>query len=621
MQKMKEKIFKMKIKKISKYLIFILLVFVTLNVNADYPSCLVGLARGEKNELTVGDTVTVNLGNDNSATNMFIYKYSYTVRYDSNIFEIVKENNHYIRPSDGWNIISEDITHENTISFVVSTTDKLKMVAGKNNITPNSIASVKFKVKSVTSSSTNISLEYPSNYSYYSSDAPYIEPDYNDEDVINCDISTLTLFFKSDINTLSSIKIDNKEITGYSESKYSYNLTVEGNKDSINIEVTKKDNKSSLSGDIGTKSLNYGNNTFNIYVTSESGVKKTYTLNVLRQDNRSSINTLKTLKLSSGTINFKPDVNEYKVTVKNNVEKVTITSTLTDTKSKYRENFAKKEIELLEGNNKIEITVIAENGKENTYTINITRELSSNNTLKELYINDESIKLHNNAFTYTYNVPNNVESVSIEAIPTDSKADVDIRNISQLEVGENVIDVFVTAQNGDKVSYTIYVVREALISNNSKLRILTVKGYKLNFNQGTNYYNLKIKDEDSLDINAVPEDETAKVEIEGNRNLVNGSIIKINVRAEDNTVTRYFINIEKKKNNSFIWIIILLLLLIGIAVAIIILLKKKKQKEDESINVEPTSIDSEQESNTNEEATVNIQTEEKPLDVTENKDE
>ena len=46
---------------------------------------------------------------------------------------------------------------------------------------------------------------------------------------------------------------------------------------------------------------------------------------------------------------------------------------------------------LNEGINKIEIKIIAENGSERTYTLNITRELSGNNTLKELKIdkNDE----------------------------------------------------------------------------------------------------------------------------------------------------------------------------------------------------------------------------------------
>ena len=54
------------------------------------------------------------------------------------------------------------------------------------------------------------------------------------------------------------------------------------------------------------------------------------------------------------------------------------------------------------------------------------------------------------------------------------------------------------------------------------------------------------------------EDENATVTVEGNKNLVNGSIVKINVKAEDNTVVRYFINIEKdSEGSSFIWIIVL----------------------------------------------------------------
>ena len=83
------------------------------------------------------------------------------------------------------------------------------------------------------------------------------------------------------------------------------------------------------------------------------------------------------------------------------------------------------------------------------------------------------------------------------------------------------------------------------------------------------------------------EDENATVTVEGNKNLVNGSIVKINVKAEDNTVVRYFINIEKdSEGSSFIWIIVLLPLIIILTIIVIILIKKNKRKQNKKTKVE-----------------------------------
>ena len=384
----------------------------------------------------------------------------------------------------------------------------------------------------------------------------------------------------SKVNTLSSLKIDGKVVDGFIETKKEYNVNIDEKTEKINIEAIEKDPKSSVSGDIGSRELKYGINTFNIDVTSESGVKNTYTINVTRIDGRSKNNTLKSLKTSSGIINYKSDIKEYNISVKNEIDTITIYATLADNKAKFKEDFTKKEIDLIEGINKVMITVIAENNDENTYTINITRELSSNNTLKELMVNNELIKLSKNEFLYNYKVGNEIENVTIDAVATDSKAKVDIAPFSSLQVGDNEIGIRVTAPNGEFVNYTLVVTREPKLSNNSKLKSIVIDGYKLSFNKDIEYYDLKIKEEDSLNIKVEQEDEKAEVNIEGNNNLINGSIIKINVKAEDGTYTRYFINIEKKKNsNLLLWIILLIILIAIILTVIIMLLKKNKKKK------------------------------------------
>ena len=69
---------------------------------------------------------------------------------------------------------------------------------------------------------------------------------------------------KSDDNKLSSIKIDNHELEDFNEDIVEYDIEVDKDTTKINIEVIKKDSKAVVGGDVGTRSLSYGINTFKI---------------------------------------------------------------------------------------------------------------------------------------------------------------------------------------------------------------------------------------------------------------------------------------------------------------------------------------------------------------------
>ena len=396
---------------------------------------------------------------------------------------------------------------------------------------------------------------------------------------------------KSTVNSLSMIKIDNHELDYFNEDTLEYDITVESNVEKINITAIKQDNKSVVIGDIGEKKLSYGINKLTIDVISESGVKKSYKLNVEREDLRSNINTLKTLSISTGDIKFKPDVLEYNINVANDINKITIKSSLTDNKSRYIEDYQNREIELIEGSNKIEIKIMSEKGDIKIYTLNINRALSGNNSLKSLKINDEKIKLVENEFIYNVSFENDVDRITIDAVTNDSKATVKVEDVYELQVGINEFTIKVVAPNGKEASYIINVTRKKLLSKDSLLTNIKIKDYNLEFNQNVRVYNLRIKDEDSLEITTFKEEENATVEIEGNKDLINGSIIKINVKAEDGTFTRYFINIEKgqKGISPVIIILIVLLILLAGCVGTIIYRKKKKEKNDFD-KIDETSI-------------------------------
>ncbi len=317
------------------------------------------------------------------------------------------------------------------------------------------------------------------------------------------------------------------------------------------------------------------------YLSSDEGVV------IKRNDTRSKVNTLKSLTISNVKIDFKPDLKFYNATVNNSVEEVTINSTLTDSKSSYVQGFGNRSVKLVEGKNTILIKVKAEHGEENVYTITITREESNDATLKELIVNGKDIKIEKDVYKYSMNVNNDITKVEVTATANHPKAVVSIENVDELQEGENEIKITVEAANKEKQIYVISVKRDGLISSNSNLKELKVEGYDLDFSQNIKTYNLKINDEQELNITAKADHEKAKVLITGNKNLKNGSVIKIKVTAEDETTTTYEINIEKeakKKGNSILFIIGGALLL-AIIVGVIILTSIKKKNK----NVVPVS--------------------------------
>lgn len=82
----------------------------------------------------------------------------------------------------------------------------------------------------------------------------------------------------------------------------------------------------------------------------------------------SSNNYLKLLSIEGYEISFDKETLEYSIEVENGVEKVNIKATTEDSSASVSGTGEK---EVTEGNNKLEVKVIAENGNERTYVINV----------------------------------------------------------------------------------------------------------------------------------------------------------------------------------------------------------------------------------------------------------
>ena len=120
---------------------------------------------------------------------------------------------------------------------------------------------------------------------------------------------------------------------------------------------------------------------------------KTFTLTVnvyadgkVVTDNLDTTNTLDSITVSDCTLDpvFNSATTEYSCTVKNNISSVNVNATATSTKAKVRGLGAK---ELTVGKNTLPIRVIAEDGSEKIYNVNVTRKAGATSLKNEIMKN------------------------------------------------------------------------------------------------------------------------------------------------------------------------------------------------------------------------------------------
>ena len=390
---------------------------------------------------------------------------------------------------------------------------------------------------------------------------------------------------RSKNNYLSSLVVSNTNIS-FNRDTLVYNLSTTS--DNVQISATKDDNKASVTG-TGRFNLNYGTNTYRVNVTAENGSTRTYTININREDTRSSNNNLKSLTLSKGNLNFNKSTTTYNVDVDKDTTSVKIEASLEDVKASFENGFGPRTINLNPGNNTIYIKVRNEIGNVKTYTININREdgKSSDSTLKEIKLSEGKIDFKTDVLEYKVNVEYDVNTFKIDALPTDGKSKVNITGDEKLKVGENTFTITVEAENGKITTYIVKVTRKEegyKLSTNNYIKSLTIKNHSIDFDKKTYKYTIKTK-EKKLDISVTLDDRKSEYKISGNENLKNGSKVLIKVIAEDGSNRTYTLNIKKSNNALIITLIIVITIITGGAITFI-LLKRKKKPELEQISAE-----------------------------------
>lgn len=230
-------------------------------------------------------------------------------------------------------------------------------------------------------------------------------------------------------------------------------------------------------------------------------------------------------------------------------------------------------------------------------------EKSDNKNLKSLSVNGDfelTPKFDKNVTEYNLEVGSDVEKIDIKAVTEDNSAKVTITGNDKLLMGENTVEIKVTAEDGTARAYKINVTKGEIESADLGLGLseLSIDGYTLTpeFSTGTYEYKLDIADSSitSINVNAKSNAENAIIEIAGNNELkVGENIITILVKSEDGKeVTTYqiIVNISEntKKNNQLIagidnndlYMYMGVGLGIIIIVIIIIIIVKRKNKDD-----------------------------------------
>lgn len=239
-----------------------------------------------------------------------------------------------------------------------------------------------------------------------------------------------------------------------------------------------------------------------------------------------------------------------------------------------------------------------------TTELEVTRNVSTNNNLSSLNasVGTFDIEFDKDVTVYTLTVPYDTESVILSGGLEDIYSTVDGLIEYKLTEDKTTVLINVTAEDGTVKTYTVYIVKEAepvttpvvyYYSSNNYLKSLEVDGYEVEFDKYTNEYKITVKnDVTSLDISALAEDSSARVEITGNENFKEGeNIVTITVTAENGETREYKLVVTKEEKKQAVTTteetsntaekVVIIVLIILVVLGLLYLIFKKDDEEEE----------------------------------------
>ena len=245
-------------------------------------------------------------------------------------------------------------------------------------------------------------------------------------------------------------------------------------------------------------------------------------------------------KLSSLTVNtgpldppFSSDVPNYTVAVATDVGSVTVAATPEDSGAKVTLNGQPTTPQSVSlgaagSSTPIPIVVTAPNGSQNTYIVTVNRAPpGGNNNLRILTLSPGPLSpaFTASATSYSVNVVNSVDRVTVTAQPQDAGATVSINGQTTTSLSVTLgapgsstpIPIVVTAVNGSQNTY-IVIVNRAPPGGNNNLQSLTLSPGPLSptfIASATSYSVNVVNSVDRVTVTAQPQDAGATVSING----------------------------------------------------------------------------------------------------------
>ncbi len=399
----------------------------------------------------------------------------------------------------------------------------------------------------------------------------------------------------------NELKDDSKVIAdAFNPFDTQYKLEVSSPTVSVYATLTSTDSNYVAGYEPRTVNLKYGMNTVLIKIQNKEGKVRTYTILVNRTDDRTSDNTLNDISVSVGTIDFNSNVTDYKIEIPKSTSSVNVNATIASNLASYVEGYEPGVVETQSDTNVKLIKVKSQTGSTRTYVLTFVKEGTDVIQDKSLQIDDLVIPnvyvpFESNVSNYSFSVGYETDTIDLKynlkdensrvLITYKRKSDTEYKvtnNIGiPLEVGENFIEIKVINGNEESSYYRFTIIRKEFgldISDDTKLKELKVLGYNIKFNSSKKDYTVKIKQEKSLVITAVPNSNRAEVFIRGNEELTGFSTVRVKVVAENGKFETYSIDIKKDAFNKSIEITSIVAGVVIIIVSSCIIIIKKKQK-------------------------------------------
>lgn len=306
------------------------------------------------------------------------------------------------------------------------------------------------------------------------------EPDWSNVDPVkmraeiisyaqNGDSLVYTILFnetKSSADTLLAIRYDNKLIDNFAPRTYFYEVPIASGQSFPDvIEYDQADDYQNVT--LNLLSADEQAQLYQIVVKAQNGQMQTYTVNFVRQ--LLNVTTINMIKINGVPLaGFDVDVYDYSYILAANV--TTMPRVEVETEESY-----KQKIEMLPAvdsiatkslNQKMVITVTAENGEYKIYTIHFPIEVSKNATLNQIFYGGNALpSFVSTVYNYTVELP--IGTTNVPQITYLKKEDA--QNVDQSYDPDNSWKVYVDVTAEDKQYTQRYTINFVLAKSNNTL--------------------------------------------------------------------------------------------------------------------------------------------------------